>query len=134
MQKGQTYSENFTYSQKDVITFAELSGDKNPIHLDPEYASNTIFKKPVIHGILGISVFSKIMGMTFPGEGTIILKQEITFKRPMFVDTKYEAHLTVIDTSPDRGHILIETKVCDVETKKVNMIGEVMVMNKSKFE
>ncbi|MFN6945216.1 MAG: MaoC family dehydratase [Cytophagaceae bacterium] len=133
MKTGQSYSEVFSYSQDDVIKFSELSGDKNPIHLDEEYASQTIFKKPVIHGILGISIFSKIMGMTFPGEGTIILKQDISFKRPLFAGDNYEALLTVIETSPERGHILIETKVCDTQTKKINMIGQVLVMNKSKF-
>ncbi len=130
---GDCYSEVFSYTQEQVITFAELSGDKNPLHLDAEYAATTMFKKPIIHGILGASVLSKILGMHFPGEGTVYLKQEIDFKRPMYVDVQYEAQLKVIETNTDRHTAVIETKIVDKESGKVNVLGNAHIMHKEKI-
>ena len=133
LQVGDMYSEVFSYTQEQVITFAELSGDKNPLHLDAEYAATTMFKKPIIHGILGASILSKILGMRFPGEGTIYLKQEIDFKRPMYVDVQYEAQLKVIDTNTDKHTAIIETKIIDKDTGKVNVLGNAQIMHKKKI-
>jgi acyl dehydratase len=133
MEKGQNYSEIFSFTQEDVNRFAEITGDHNPIHLDPVYASNTIFGKPIIHGILGASVLSKILGMYFPGEGTIYMSQQINFKRPMFVDVKYQAILTVKEIIKDKNQAIIETKISELESGKTNVIGEAFVMNKLKI-
>ena len=130
---GDTYSEVFSYTQDEVIKFSELSGDRNPIHLDAAYAASTMFKKPIIHGILGASVLSKILGMYFPGEGTIYLKQDIDFKRPMYVDTAYEALLTVISINADKHTAVIETKIADKESGKVNVLGNAQIMHKEKL-
>ena len=130
---GQVYSEVFSYSQEQVIRFAELSGDKNPIHIDAGYAATTMFKKPIIHGILGASVLSKVLGMHFPGEGTIYLKQDMDFKRPMYVDTQYEAVLTVKEINEAKHIAIIETKIIEKESGKVNLIGHAHIMNKEKI-
>ncbi len=130
---GQVYSEVFSFTQEQVIRFAEVSGDHNPVHLDADYASKTAFKKPIIHGILGISIFSKILGMNFPGEGTIYLKQDVNFKRPMYVGTSYEAILTVLEVNKDKHLAVIETKVIDKETGKVIIDGQAQVLNKEKI-
>lgn len=133
LQIGDTYSEVFSYTQEQVIAFAELSGDRNPLHLDAEYAATTMFKKPIIHGILGASIMSKILGMHFPGEGTVYLRQEIDFKRPMYVDVQYEAQLKVLETNPDKHIAIVETKIVDKETGKVNVLGNAHVMHKEKI-
>lgn len=133
LQVGDSYSEIFSYTQEQVKVFAELSGDKNPLHLDAEYAATTMFKKPIIHGILGASVLSKILGMHFPGEGTVYLKQEIDFKRPMYVDVQYEAQLKVLETNADRHTAIIETKIVDKESGKVNVLGNAHIMHKEKI-
>jgi len=62
------YRLTFSYSQEQVNKFAEVTGDNNPLHLDEEYAATTMFKRPIMHGFLGGSVFSKIFGTLFPGE------------------------------------------------------------------
>jgi acyl dehydratase len=133
LDSGQVYSEVFSFTQEQVIKFAEVSGDHNPVHLDADYAATTAFKKPIIHGILGTSIFSKILGMHFPGEGTIYLKQEASFKRPMYVDVPYEARLTVLEVNKDKHQAVIETKVFDKETGKVIIDGQAHVMNKEKI-
>jgi hypothetical protein len=65
---NQTFSTNFSFSQQDVADFARVTGDNNPVHLDEEFASKTIFKTRIMHGMLGACVFSKVFGTLFPGE------------------------------------------------------------------
>lgn len=73
------------FSERDVILFSNLTGDDNRIHLDEEYAKKSIFGEKVVHGMLVASLFSKIFGKVFPGEGSIYLKQEIKFIAPIFI-------------------------------------------------
>ena len=79
---GDKYRHEVTYTQEGVIAFAEITGDKNPIHLDPEFAAKTPFGRPIVHGFLSASVFSKVFGMLFPGQGTIYLSQEMGMRKP----------------------------------------------------
>lgn len=133
LELGQSYVEIFSLSQEQVNAFAAVTGDHNPLHLDAEYAAKTVFKKPIIHGIFGISVFSKILGMTFPGEGTIYMKQEISFKRPMYIDIPYEATATVKEINREKHIAVIETKITDKETGKICAMGEAQIMNNEKI-
>ena len=87
---GDKYRHEVTYTQEGVIAFAEITGDKNPIHLDPEFAAKTPFGRPIVHGFLSASVFSKVFGMLFPGQGTIYLSQEMSFRAPVFAGEKYQ--------------------------------------------
>src|ERR1041385_106018 len=100
---NQVYTHKFSYSQEEVKRFAEVTGDTNPVHTDPEYASKTLFRKPVMHGMLGASLLSKVFGTLFPGEGTIYLKQSLNFLKPMYVDTDYEAVFTVKEVIGDKN-------------------------------
>ncbi len=131
---GQTYSHEFKFSQDDVNRFAEVTGDKNPVHTNPEFAANTIFKKPIMHGMLGAALFSKVFGVLFPGEGTIYLKQTLNFLRPMFVDMNYTAEFKVIEIIKDKNRAIVETIIKDKETGKVCTSGEAMVMNVDKIK
>jgi len=133
IQPGEVYRETFSFTQEEVNSFAQITGDKNPVHLDAEYAASTVYKKPIIHGILGASVLSKALGMEFPGEGTIYLKQEMNFKRPMYVDVLYEAVMTVKEVNKEKHQAIIETKIAEKETGKVNLIGDAYIMNKEKI-
>jgi len=133
LEVGQFYKEDFSLSQEQVNAFAEVTGDFNPLHIDAAYAASTVFKKPIVHGIFGISVFSKILGMKFPGEGTIYMKQEISFKRPMYIDVVYEAVATVKEINGERHQAVIETKITDKETGKICATGEALIMNNEKI-
>ena len=95
IQLNDIYKHEFSFSQSDIVKFADVTGDKNPVHLDANYAATTMFKVPIMHGMLGASLFSKVFGTLFPGEVTIYLKQSLAFMKPMFVDTAYEAVFTV---------------------------------------
>ena len=129
IQKGDTYSHDFKFSQDEVNRFAEVTGDKNPVHTDAEYASNTMFKRPIMHGMLSASLFSKVFGTLFPGEGTIYLKQSLNFLKPMYVETDYVAEFKVLDVIGDKNRATVETVIKDRNTGLVCTSGEATVMN-----
>jgi len=118
--------ESFSYTQEQVNLFIELTGDNNPIHFDKEFAKSTVFKKPIVHGMLSSSIFSKILGVKMPGEGTIYLKQELNFIRPVFVDELYFARLEIKDIENNR--YVIETNLKDSNGRDV-LTGYAIVLN-----
>jgi len=128
-----TFDHPVRFSQEQVIKFAELTGDNNPLHLDAEYAATTNFKKPIIHGMLGATVFTKVLGTQFPGFGSIYLKQTLEFLRPMFVETDYKAVFTIKSIQPEKHIAEISTEIIDVNTKKVVTRGIATMINQEKF-
>jgi acyl dehydratase len=129
IQLNDIYKHEFSFSQADIVKFAEVTGDKNPVHLDANYAASTMFKVPIMHGMLGASLFSKVFGTLFPGEGTIYLKQSLAFMKPMFVDTAYEAVFTVKEINTEKHRATIETTILDKTTGALCTSGEATVMN-----
>ena len=134
LEKSQTFQHSFSFSQEEVNRFAEVTGDKNPVHTDADYASKTMFKRPIMHGMLGASLFSKVFGTLFPGEGTIYLKQTLNFMKPMYVDTSYEAVFTVKDVMKDKNRAIIETVIKDQASGNICTSGEAVVMNVDKIK
>lgn len=131
---GSTYRHEFRFTQDDVIAFANLTGDKNPIHLDEEYAKNSIFKRPVIHGHLSSSVFTRFLGMGEPGgPGSIYMKQETEYLRPMYVDTDYEVIFKVIEIDANRHIAKISTQIKSLETGKITIRGVGILMNETHY-
>ncbi len=130
---GGSFSYAFRFTQADVEDFAQVTGDNNPLHLDGEFAATTAFKRPIIHGMLGASVFTKVLGTQFPGFGSVYLGQTMDFLRPMFVDTDYEAVFTIQSIDPAKHTAQIATDILDSTTRKVTTRGVAMLMNKEKF-
>lgn len=128
------YTHDFQFSQDEVNRFAEVTGDKNPVHLDADYAATTMFKRPIMHGMLSASLFSKVFGTLFPGEGTIYLKQSLAFLKPMYVDTAYQAVFTVKEVVKDKNRAVIETLIKDKNTGNVCTSGEATVMNVNRIK
>ena len=131
IKKGDKYVKKFTFSQEQVNQFAELSGDKNPLHIDPDYAAESSFGQTIVHGVLTISVFSQIIGMEFPGAGTIYLGQELEFKRPIYVGQEYRAELEVIETIDGKYTAVIKTQIFD-SREKIALDGIARVKNREK--
>jgi acyl dehydratase len=130
---GNSFTHVFRFSQADVEAFAQVTGDNNPLHLDAGYAETTPFKRPIIHGMLGASVFTKVLGTQFPGFGSVYLKQTLDFMRPMFVDTDYEGVFTILSVNADKHTAEISTEILDRQTRKVTTRGVATLMNKEKF-
>ena len=135
IEAGQTYSHEFRFSQDDVIAFAKATGDNNPVHLDADFAAKTQFKRPIMHGMLSASLFSKVFGTLFPGEGTIYLKQSLNFLKPMYVDTDYVAEFVVKDVIKDKNRATVETIIKQKGTPSfVCTSGEAVIMNVDKIK
>ena len=133
IEQGETYTHHFSFTQDEVNHFAAITGDKNPVHLDEEYASKTMFKRPIMHGFLGGSIFSKVFGTLFPGEGTIYLKQSMAFMKPMYVNTDYEAIFTVKDVNKEKHRMTVETRIIEKESGAETITGEATVMNMTRI-
>jgi len=106
---GDTESISKTFTKEDVIKFSEISLDVNPIHLDEEYAKNTVFGKNIVHGILVSGLFSAIIANKLPGPGSIYLTQELNFKKPVFHDELVTAKVEIIDIRQDKPIIKLTT-------------------------
>ena len=133
LEANQTYSHDFKFSQDEVNRFAEVTGDKNPVHPDAGYAAKSMFKRPIMHGMLSASLFSKVFGTLFPGDGTIYLKQTLNFLKPMYVDTDYEAVFTVKEVMKDKHRAIVETIIRDKTTGILCTSGEATVLNSDKI-
>lgn len=84
-----------TITEQDVHSFAELSGDFNPVHVDKDEAEKSIFKKQIAHGMLVGSLISSVIGMKLPGPGTIYMEQNFTFLKPVFLGDTVTAYVEV---------------------------------------
>ena len=129
MEIGYEKIVEFSFNQNQVIKFAEVTGDLNPIHLDDIYAKRSIFKKKIIHGYLSASIFSKIFGTIFPGEGTIYLEQSLRFKKPMYVDNKYYTKLTVLEVDRSKHKACIKTEIFEQNTNDITIEGQAKIIN-----
>ena len=123
---GDSYEEKRFVSSADVSTFAEISGDKNPLHLSDEFAAKSIFKKRVAHGMLLSGYISAVLGMKFPGSGTIYLQQSLKFMRPVFVDEEVTIRVTVLEKRPEKNRVLLNTEVLAADGK-ASILGEALV-------
>lgn len=133
IQVGEIFTHPFSYTQEDVVAFAKVTGDTNPLHVDEEYAKNSMFGKPIMHGFLGACVFTKIFGTLFYWDGIVYLSQSLKFMKPMYAGRAYEARLTVKEIYPEKHRALIETQIFDVETGDLTTTGEAVILNKKQF-
>tara|TARA_Y100000768_G_C23988553_1_gene690541 strand:- start:2418 stop:2819 length:402 start_codon:yes stop_codon:yes gene_type:complete len=97
MEINEVFEYSFSFSQENVNAFAKLIGDNNPIHIDRKQARKSIFKKRIMHGFLSASVFSKVFGTIWPGNGAIYLSQNLNFIKPMYASEIYLAKFEVLE-------------------------------------
>ncbi len=116
---GDFYEEEFEATDEKVMTFAKISGDDNPIHVDEEFAKKTRFGKRIAHGILVTSFISKAIGRNFPGDGSIYVSQNILFKRPVYVGDKVLVRVEVTDKNDEKNRIILSTTVFNSDKKTV---------------
>ncbi|BDD09704.1 hypothetical protein FUAX_21360 [Fulvitalea axinellae] len=134
IKQGEVFEHEFQFTQEQVAEFAKVTGDNNPVHLDAEYAAGTKFKKPIVHGMLGAAVFSRVFGTMFPGEGTIYLGQTLDFKRPMLVDTDYVAVFEVLEVDEAKHTATVKAEIKTTGARqKVLMDGTAKLLNELRF-
>ena len=117
---GDTASISKAFEASDVLKFADVSEDTNPLHLDPEAAEKSIFGQRVVHGILVASLFSGLLGVSLPGEGTIYLGQTLSFKAPVFYGDQITATVEITE-------IRAEKSIAKLRTYAVNQNGVTVI-------
>lgn len=115
LQVNQEYETMFVVTEEMVKAFAEITGDKNPIHLDDEYAKNTRFGRKICHGMLVASLISKVLGMDFPGPGTILVRQQLTYRTPVFVGEAVKVYVRVIEKKEEKKRAILQTNVLKMD-------------------
>lgn len=123
---GQSASIKKTFSTEEVNAFAELSLDANPIHLDEEYAEQSMFGRRIVHGFLVGSLISAVFGTVLPGEGAIYLHQEMDFRKPVFHGDEITATVTVTDIRKDKLILCFDTK-CENDRGEVVIDGKAIL-------
>lgn len=114
-------------TEEDINTYADISLDRNPVHLDEEYAKNTIFKGRIAHGMLSSGLISAILGTKLPGEGSIYLSQVLKFVAPVRIGDKITAKCEVVDLIPDKKIIILKT-ICYNQDDKIVIDGEAKIL------
>ncbi len=116
-----------TITETDVYTFAGVTGDLNPAHVNKTHAQKTFFKKRIAHGMLVSSLISTVLGMKFPGPGTIYISQNLTFTAPVYYQDTVTAEVEVIERDEEKNRIKLKT-LCKNQNDKVVVNGEAVVM------
>lgn len=115
------------FTRQDVADFAALSTDNNPVHLDEEYAANTIFKKNIAHGILVSSLISAVLGTKLPGEGTVYMSQNLKFLKPVYIGDECTAEVEVLSKRDDKQIIVLKTTVTTNNGETEVIVGEAVM-------
>lgn len=123
---GMEASHSRRISAADIDTFAELSGDVNPVHLSDEFAAGTIFKERIAHGILTASLVSTVLGTKLPGPGAIYVSQSLNFRAPVRIGDEVVAWARITDLVSEKRRVIFACH-CDVGDKTV-LDGEAVLL------
>jgi 3-hydroxybutyryl-CoA dehydratase len=123
---GQTARFAKTITEADILLFAAVSGDTNPVHIDAEHAAGTMFKQRIAHGMLSASLISTVLGTRLPGPGTIYMGQSLKFRAPVTIGQTVTAVVEVTALDPAKRRVTLST-ICLVGGKPV-IEGEATVM------
>ncbi|MBS0513274.1 MAG: MaoC family dehydratase [Proteobacteria bacterium] len=115
-----------TVSEADILMFAGVSGDTNPVHLDAEFAASTMFGGRIAHGMLSAALISAVFGTRLPGPGCIYLSQTLKFKAPVKIGDTVVARVTVKELKTEKRRAVFST-VCTVRGNVV-LDGEAEIM------
>ncbi len=123
---GQTATYGKTITEADIVLFAGVSGDTNPVHLNEEFASQTMFKGRIAHGMLSVGFISTVFGTKLPGPGCIYISQNLRFKGPVKIGDTVIAKVELVELIPDKKRANFKT-VCTVGNAVV-VDGEATIM------
>ena len=129
---GDTYEVPLTFTPEQERIFTDLTGDINPIHLDTDAAIRAGYPAPIVHGMLAAAMIGKVIGVDFPGKGTINMERSFQFIRPLFVNTPYILFLKIADVEEETANATIKFKIKD-SNNKICLTGSTLVRNIEQF-
>lgn len=121
---GQKATRTNTITEQHVKTYAEISGDYNPLHFDEDYVSKTPFKRLVVHGGLTSGILNALVAQDMPGPGTVFISMELSFTKPVFVGDTITATAEVIEVHATKP-------VCTLAVEIKRDDGEVVLSGKT---
>lgn len=130
---GDTATYSRLVTEREVELFAAVSGDHNPVHLDPEYAATTQFGECIAHGMLTGAFVSAAIALELPGPGTIYLGQNLQFRAPVLLGDTVTVFLEVIEKHETKPWLKLSTTVKNQDDKEIAR-GEASVMAPAKKE
>lgn len=128
---GQRASFSKTVTETDIVCFAGITGDFNPVHVDAEYAKATRFKRRIAHGLLTGSLISRVLGTSLPGPGAIYLSQQLRFLAPVFIGDTITVVVEVAQVRPDKPILTLRTDCYNQRREKV-VEGQAIVLAEGK--
>ena len=130
IEMGMTRYVRKIITDRDIEQFAEISTDHNPVHLDDDYARDTIFEGRIAHGMLTAGLVSAVIGEQLPGHGTIYMSQNLKFLAPVRPGDLVHAEVKVVDMVIDKRRVKLDCR-CEVNGKNV-LVGDAMVLAPSR--
>src|ERR1044071_8585666 len=113
--------------QADIEAFADVTGDRNPVHLDETFAQSTRFGRRIAHGMLSASLISSVLANKLPGEGSVYLGQTLKFVAPVFPGDEVTARVTIKEIREDKPIVKLET-ICINQRDEIVICGEATVL------
>lgn len=126
LEVGMTATHAKRIASEDILGFAELCGDFNPVHIDDAYAAGTMFKERIAHGMLSASLISTVFGMKLPGPGAIYVSQTLNFKAPVKIGDEVVARVECASVVEAKARVIFDC-VCTVGDRRV-LVGEAVLM------
>ncbi len=124
---GEQRTYDRVITSDDIKLFGQVTGDYNLAHFDEDYCAKTVFKKPIVHGMLIGSLFSKVFGSEYPGGGMIYCSQTLKFLKPVYPNTTLKVVITTKDIIPEKNRVIFTTEVFN-ENNECAVTGEAMLM------
>lgn len=118
LEVGMKATTSMVITAEKIDTFAELTGDKNPIHVDEEFAKTTMFGKRIAHGALSASLISAVLGNDLPGPGAVFVELNLRFRRPAFIGDEVIAVAEVAEINERNGRVKMKC-YCEVNGKQI---------------
>ncbi|QEY64324.1 MaoC family dehydratase [Metapseudomonas lalkuanensis] len=126
LEVGQKATFSTTVEERHIQLFAAVSGDRNPVHLDAEYAATTLFKERIAHGMFTGALISAAIACEMPGPGSIYLGQQLKFTRPVKLGDTLTVELEILEKLP-KNRVRIATRVFNQNSDQV-VDGEAEVL------
>lgn len=114
---GQEVSVEKTFQKEEVLAFSEITGDKNPLHIDKAFAEKSRFGGLIVHGIFVAGIFSEIIGTHLPGRGSIYLEQNLRFLKPVYVGESIVVKVRVTEINEKKRVLALDTEAYGEEGK-----------------
>jgi 3-hydroxybutyryl-CoA dehydratase len=127
---GQTATFGKTVTDADIVMFAGVSGDTNPVHLNQDYAAKTMFKGRIAHGMLSAGFISTVFGTKLPGPGAIYVSQNLRFKAPVRVGDTVVAKVELVELIPEKKRAAFKTTCSVGDTVVIDGDATLMVPSK----